>query len=93
MDPAARNNHPIVFRGLRDTRRIPRAGTAMFTATLRTFEKVHRSEEAFPPAGRATPRSMNIKTMAPIIRAIDRVPTDHAIQEAVLCFIPTDSDG
>jgi hypothetical protein len=65
----------------------------MFTTLLRTFEKVHLPEEAFPPVGNATWRSMNMKTSAPIIIAIDSVPTDHAILDAVLCFILTDSDA
>ena len=85
-NPAATNSHPIGFSGRREARTIPAMGTAMFTTSLRTFEKL-QVEPVEVTGGIATWRSTNINTRPPAIKAIETVPTDQATLEAVLGFI------
>src|SRR5207247_3823068 len=70
---------------------IPIVGTAKFTRWLRTFEKVHATEET--ASGTATWRSRNIKARPPAIIAIEAIPTDQASLEAVLGFIVAADSG
>jgi hypothetical protein len=86
MNPADRNNQPIRFSGRLDARTIPiTAPTPMFTTAFRTFGKFQRYWET--EAGTAAWRKPNMRTSAPIISAIEKLPTDHASLEAVLGLI------
>ena len=59
-------------------------GTAALTAIERTFDKVQAPDE---PAGSRAWRSMNIRTSAQIISAIDGNPTAQATLEELREFM------